>query len=131
MRALKTFLRKRKADMLWCGDCECRTLKCWREANCICADNSNAPVPPTPTPTTYTVTIASNDSDMWSVDTEELIVEEGASITTNNNILTIDTVDVTATAETWYSFSNWTDEGWNTLPATVTWDITIVANFTV
>lgn len=44
MRALKTFLRKRKADMLWCGDCECRTLKCWREANCICDDVS--PVPP-------------------------------------------------------------------------------------
>ena len=46
MRALKTFLRKRKADMLWCGDCECRTLKCWREANCICDDVS--PVPPVP-----------------------------------------------------------------------------------
>ena len=128
MRQLKQFLRKRKADMLWCGDCECRTLKCWREANCICDDNAS-PVPPTPTPTTYTVTITANDSDMGSVDTRELIVEEGTSITTNNNVLTIDTVNITATAVAWYNFSAWTDSNWNALPATITWDLSILAVF--
>lgn len=40
MRALKTFMRNRKADMLWCGPCECRTLQCWRYANenCGCGE---------------------------------------------------------------------------------------------
>lgn len=39
-RQLKTFLRNRKAEMLWCGPCECRTLQCWRYANenCGCGD---------------------------------------------------------------------------------------------
>jgi hypothetical protein len=68
---------------------------------------------------------------MWTVDENSLIVEYWTAISENNNVLTIDTVDVTATAETWYSFSSWTDGDWNALPATVTWDITIVANFTV
>ena len=117
--------------MLWCGDCECRTLKCWREANCICTDGSNAPVPPTPTPATYTATITSNDATMWTVDENSLIVEYWTTISENDNVLTIDTVNVTATAETWYSFSSWTDGDWNALPATITWDITIIANFTV
>ena len=40
MRALKTFMRNRKAEMLWCGPCECRTLQCWRYANenCGCGE---------------------------------------------------------------------------------------------
>lgn len=43
MRALKTFLRNRKAEMLWCGPCECRTLQCWRYANenCGCGENKS------------------------------------------------------------------------------------------
>jgi len=42
MRQLKTFLRNRKAEMLWCGPCECRTLQCWRYANenCGCAGDT-------------------------------------------------------------------------------------------
>jgi hypothetical protein len=42
MRQLKTFMRNRKAEMLWCGPCECRTLQCWRYANenCGCGDSS-------------------------------------------------------------------------------------------
>lgn len=40
MRQLKTMLRARKAQMLWCGSCECLTLKCWRENDeyCNCGD---------------------------------------------------------------------------------------------
>ena len=40
MRQLKTMLRARKAQMLWCGPCECLTLKCWRENDeyCNCGD---------------------------------------------------------------------------------------------
>lgn len=79
----------------------------------------------------YTVTIAANDATMWTVDESSLIVEYWTAISENNNVLTIDTVDVTATAEAWYSFSSWTDSDWNALPATITWDITIIANFTV
>jgi len=127
MRALKTFLRKRKAEMLWCGDCECRTLKCWREANCIC-DDDVSPVPPTPT--TYTVTITTNDVTYGTVDVTTLDVEEGTSISTVDNVLTIWTTDITATAETGYKFIRWTVGG-SSLPSEVTSDITIVANFEV
>ena len=40
MRALKQFMRNRKAEMLWCGECKCRTLQCWRLADeyCDCGD---------------------------------------------------------------------------------------------
>ena len=79
----------------------------------------------------YTVIIASNDATMWIVDESSLIVEYWTALSENGNVLTIDTVDVTATAEAWYSFSSWTDGDWNALPATITWDITIIANFTV
>lgn len=42
MRQLKTFMRNRKAEMLWCGPCECRTLQCWRYANenCGCGEEN-------------------------------------------------------------------------------------------
>lgn len=130
MRQLKA-LMKAKKPMWRCGECKCITLQCWRENDefCNCGESVTPPTPPTPT--TYTVTITSNDTDMWNVDIEELIVEEGTSVTTNDNVLTIDTVDVTAIAEAWYSFSNWSDSDWNDLPETITWDITIVANFNV
>lgn len=128
MRQLKQFLRKRKAEMLACGDCECRTLKCWREATCDCVKE---PEPTPPTPTTYTVTITVNDDTMWSVDVTSLIVEEWTTIIANNNILTIDTTNITAAAATGYEFSAWVDDNWDPLPASVSWDITIVATFEV
>lgn len=71
MRQLKQFLRKRKAEMLACGDCECRTLKCWREATCECT-NDNIEPGPTPTPgliegtsnwSTDSVTVDYNDEE--------------------------------------------------------------------
>lgn len=42
MRQLKTFMRKRKEDILWCGDCSCYTLQCWRnsDVNCGCWGDS-------------------------------------------------------------------------------------------
>lgn len=40
MRALKTFMRNRKAEMLGCWECKCRTLQCRRYADefCNCGD---------------------------------------------------------------------------------------------
>lgn len=40
MRQLKTFMRNRKKEMIWCGPCECRTLQCRRYANenCGCGE---------------------------------------------------------------------------------------------
>ena len=42
MRQLKTFMRNRKEDILWCGNCSCYTLQCWRnsDVNCGCWGNS-------------------------------------------------------------------------------------------
>lgn len=184
-RSLKNFMKAKRP--FWnCNECECITLKCWRENDtfCNCGTSSEGPgveytfkdwdgtilkkwsidewatpkapadparewytftwwepeVGPLSKDTTYvaqyeinqyTVTIASNDATMWIVDESSLIVEYWTAISENSNVLTIDTVDVTATAETWYSFSSWTDGDWNALPATITWDITIIANFTV
>lgn len=50
MRQIKTYMRNRKKDMLACGDCVCRTMKCWREANanCNCGGEWSEPTPPTP-----------------------------------------------------------------------------------
>ena len=44
MRQLKTMLRARKAQMLWCGPCECLTLKCWRENDeyCNCGESKTS-----------------------------------------------------------------------------------------
>ena len=44
MRALKTFMRNRKKEMLACGPCECRTLQCWRYANenCGCGESKSS-----------------------------------------------------------------------------------------
>ena len=36
MRQLKTFMRNRKKEMIWCEPCECRTLQCRRYANENC-----------------------------------------------------------------------------------------------
>lgn len=38
MRQLKTFMRNRKEEILWCGPCECKTTQCWRnsDVNCGC-----------------------------------------------------------------------------------------------
>jgi len=72
----------------------------------------------------YTVTIQSNDTDYGTVDESSVTVDYGTAISANNNVLTIGTTDITATAETGYQFSSW-----GTLPATVTETLTITATF--
>ena len=84
------------------------------------------PVPPVVTQ--YTVTIVSNNTDYGTVDESELVVDEWTTLSASDNVLSVWSTDVTATAETGYEFSSWT-VGWESLPATVTDDITITATF--
>lgn len=72
----------------------------------------------------YTVTIASNDTSMWTVDESEVVADYGTAISVDGNVLTIGETEITATAESWYDFANW-----GTLPATVTWNLSITATF--
>ena len=77
----------------------------------------------------YTVTIASNNTDYGTVDESSLTVEYGTAISAADNVLTIWETDVTATAETEYVFSSWTDWEWQSLPATVTGALSVKAVF--
>ena len=77
------------------------------------------------TPNNYTVTIWVNDESYGSVDISSVTVAYGTSIWAESNILSIwENVEVTATAETWYIFNT----RWE-LPATVTGDLTVEAEF--
>ena len=78
---------------------------------------------------TYTVSISSNDTDYWTVDESSLTVEYGTAISASNNVLTIWNTEITATAETGYEFSGWTDWEWQSLPATVTGALSVKAVF--
>lgn len=70
-RQLKQFLRKRKAEMLACGDCECRTLKCRREATCECVNGDTNPEP-TPEPTTPTIEFENHEPDATNISIVEM-----------------------------------------------------------
>ena len=72
----------------------------------------------------YTVTIQSNNTDYGTVDESSVTVDYGTAISVSNNVLTIWTTEITATAETGYEFSSW-----GTLPETVTEDLSITATF--
>lgn len=76
----------------------------------------------------YTATITTTDDTMWTVDETEVTADYGTEISADNNVLTIWDTEITATAETWYEFVNWTVWG-DSLPATLSADITITANF--
>lgn len=76
----------------------------------------------------YTVTIQSNDTTYGTVDESELTVREWTTLSAVSNVLTVWSTDVTATAETGYEFVSWT-VGWESLPATVTSNMTITATF--
>lgn len=81
MRALKTFLRNRKAEMLWCGPCECRTLQCWRHANenCWCGENDTVKE----TGISFEAT-SENAADIYIfIDTLELHAQTSVSIETD------------------------------------------------
>ena len=79
----------------------------------------------------YTASIASNDTNMGTVDVSSATVDYGTEISSNDNVLTIGSNTITATAESWYEFSSWVDNNWDPLPATIVWDMTIVATFQV
>ena len=72
----------------------------------------------------YDVTIGVNDETMGSVDISEVTADYGTAISAEANVLTIGSTTITATAESGYTFSSW-----GTLPATLTEDLTITANF--
>jgi len=78
----------------------------------------------------YTVSIASEDETKWTVDTESVTVDYGTAITSSSNVLTIGETEITATAIEGYVFSAWTDDNWDPLPETVTWALSVVAEFT-
>jgi len=81
--------------------------------------------------TTHTVTIVSNNADYGSVSQNTVLnVPHGATITTSGNTLTVGSTTVTATpqastAQYTYAFSDWSN-----VPATVTENVIITANFT-
>lgn len=180
MRQLKSFMKAKK-PMWRCGECECLTLKCWKEndAFCNCGTSSEGPgveyvfkdwdgtvlkkwsidewaTPKAPADPTrewytfiwwepevwplavdttyvaqyeinqYTINITVNDSTMWSVDTNQLVIAYGTTISENANVLSFWEVDITATPEDWYIFT-----GRGVLPETVTWNMDIIATFDV
>lgn len=133
MRALKQFLKLKKG---YCERqaCRCLTVGMRRDYQnlpevCDCGDwGSTPPVPPVPS--TYTVTITTNDATYGTVDVNTVEVEWWTSISALDNVLTVWTTDITATAEAGYTFDWWTVDWW-ALPSTVDADITVVANFTV
>lgn len=73
MRQLKTFMRNRKEDILWCGPCECKTIQCWRnsDVNCGCwwavQELEIMPIPDTP----WLFSIHMPDNGNW------MIIEDG------------------------------------------------------
>lgn len=80
------------------------------------------------TPVEYTINVSVNNSSYGSVSTSEFTAIYWAAIDSNDAELFVGSRIITATAEAWYSFSSWTVNGW-ALPATVEWDMTILATF--
>lgn len=88
-------------------------------------------------PTGSTVSIVADNTGYGSVDVATINnVPDNSPITVNSNTLTINSTTVTAavtesnTAQYTYSFAGWTDNSGKALPATITEDLTIRANFT-
>lgn len=77
----------------------------------------------------YTVTIASNDETYWTVDVASVTASYGDSISAASNVLTIWETTITATALEGYEFSSWTDWEWQSLPATVSGELSVKAVF--
>lgn len=75
-------------------------------------------------PRNYTVTIGVSPSWAWTVDTQQVTVAYGTEISASDNVLTIWSNNITATAWSGYWFSSW-----GTLPAIVAADLTITATF--
>lgn len=77
------------------------------------------------------IAISPKEDDTGTVDIESIAVDEGTTISANDNVLTIGTTDITATAAEGYQFTGWeVEESGDPLPETVTGDLGIVAVFT-
>ena len=83
----------------------------------------------------YDVSIAADPDGYGEVDESSLDdVASGTAISASSNVLTIGATEITATATTasaeyTYSFSNWTKGDGTALPASVTSDLSVRANF--
>lgn len=77
----------------------------------------------------YYIEIESNDVEMWAVDVGYADVPYWTPISAEGNVLTIWETTITATAGEGYVFFDRTDWEGNALPATVTWDLNIIASF--
>lgn len=77
----------------------------------------------------YTISIASEDVTKGTVDVASETADYWTTISAVDNVLTIGYTDITATPETGYEFSAWTDENGDPLPATVSGALSIVAKF--
>ena len=78
----------------------------------------------------YTISIASEDVTKGTVDVASETADYWTTISAVDNVLTIGYTNITATPETGYVFSAWTDENGDPLPETVTWALSVVAKFT-
>lgn len=86
--------------------------------------------------TMYTVTLTTNWY-WWSLTLNwtpvewnaEISVAEWTSITVNDTTLSIWDYTVVAVPEEWYHFVDWTEEHRWSIPATVTWNLTVEAEF--
>lgn len=87
-RQLKTFLRNRKAEMLWCGPCECRTLQCWRYANENCGCGESKPS----LPNKFKVRENSENLFLTSLFNEDVEQDNTISVETDGEVGGIQTV---------------------------------------
>lgn len=86
MRQLKTFMKNRKESILWCGDCSCYTLQCWRnsDVNCGCwwavQELEIMPIPDTP----WMFSIHMPDNGNWVIMEGDQLLIANMDKTTNS-----------------------------------------------
>lgn len=79
---------------------------------------------------TWTLTIVSNNDDYGSVDVDEITdIPDGTETSSSSNKFTVNGTTVTATATTSTGAYTYAFTSWSNLPATVTADATVTANF--
>ena len=102
----------------------------WSSASGTVTDDTTLTATFTRTTNNYTVSIVPNNASFGSVSTASVTVPYGTAISTQGNVLTIGSNEITATptastAQQTFAFSDWSNA-----TGTVTADRTITANFT-